>query len=173
MMTAVRSKYNGLIAPCGMNCGLCIGYLREKKPCGGCFKKDDENKPKQCRSCVIVNCELLANTQMALGYFNSNLRGGCFRDGHHNAAPTNTYLVDAEQTSKEASKCAFALDLEAYDAAYAGKNLASQGLPLVLHSQIDSAGGITGTGAVLVDLYVIHDVMYVLDGMNGVITANS
>ena len=31
----------------------------------------------------------------------------------------------------------------------------------------------TGTGAVLVDLYVIHDVMYVLDGMNGVIAANS
>ena len=117
--------------------------------------------------------ELLANTQCALGYFNSNLRGGCFRDGMNGAAPANTYLIDAEQTSKDASKCAFALDLESYDAAYAGKNLASQGLPLVLHSQIDSAGGITGTGAVLVDLYVIHDVMYVLDGMNGVISANS
>ncbi len=117
--------------------------------------------------------ELLANTQMALGYFNSNLRGGCFRDEHHNAGPTSTYLIDAEQTSKDSSKCAFSLDLESYDAAYAGKNLASQGLPLVLHTKITSAGGITGTGAVLVDLYCIHDVMYVLDGMNGVITANS
>ncbi len=117
--------------------------------------------------------ELLANTQCALGYFNSDLRGGCFRDEHHNAGPTNTYLIAAEQTSKDASKCIFALDLETYDAAYAGKNLASQGLPLVLHSQISSATGITGTGAVLVDLYVIHDVMYVLDGMNGVIAANS
>ena len=74
---------------------------------------------------------------------------------------------------KHASKCIFALDLETYDAAYAGKNLASQGLPLVLHSQISSGTGITGTGAVLVDLYVIFDVMYVLDGMNGVIAANS
>jgi len=117
--------------------------------------------------------ELLANTQMALGYFNSNLRGGCFRDEHHNAGPTSTYLIDAEQTSKDSSKCAFSLDLESYDAAYAGKNLASQGLPLVLHTKITSAGGITGTGAVLVDLYCIHDVMYVLDGMNGVIAANS
>ena len=117
--------------------------------------------------------ELLANTQMALGYFNSNLRGGCFRDEHHNAGPTSTYLIDDEQTSKDSSKCVFSLDLESYDAAYAGKNLASQGLPLVLHTKIDSAGGITGTGAVLVDLYCIHDVMYVLDGMNGVITANS
>ncbi|WP_291862273.1 DUF3795 domain-containing protein [Marinilabilia sp.] len=56
-------KYQGLIAPCGMNCGLCIGHLREKRPCGGCFKKDDENKPKVCRSCVIVNCDLLSETK--------------------------------------------------------------------------------------------------------------
>ena len=117
--------------------------------------------------------ELLANTQAALGYFNSNLRGGCFRDNLHTAAPTSTYLIDAEQTSKLSSKCAFALDLETYDAAYAGKNLASQGLPLVLHTKINSTKGITGTGAVLVDLFVIFDVMYVLDGVNGVITANS
>jgi hypothetical protein len=57
-----KQKYQGLIAACGMNCGLCIGYLREKKPCGGCFKKDDVNKPNACRSCAIVNCELLAKT---------------------------------------------------------------------------------------------------------------
>lgn len=25
-----------LIAPCGMNCGLCIAYLREKNKCPGC-----------------------------------------------------------------------------------------------------------------------------------------
>jgi hypothetical protein len=55
-------KYHRLIAACGMNCGICIGHLREKNPCGGCFKKDDENKPKQCRSCIIVNCESLAKT---------------------------------------------------------------------------------------------------------------
>lgn len=39
-----------------------------KKPCGGCFKKDDENKPKQCRSCSIVNCELLAKTESGFCY---------------------------------------------------------------------------------------------------------
>jgi hypothetical protein len=61
-------KYNGLIAPCGMNCGLCIGHLRDKNPCGGCFKKEDENKPKHCRSCVIVNCELLARTESGFCY---------------------------------------------------------------------------------------------------------
>ncbi len=25
-------KYQGLIAPCGMNCGICIGHMRKKKP---------------------------------------------------------------------------------------------------------------------------------------------
>ena len=25
-----------LIAPCGMNCAVCLGYLREKNKCPGC-----------------------------------------------------------------------------------------------------------------------------------------
>lgn len=62
-MTGTLTKYQVLIAPCGMNCGICIGHLREKRPCGGCFKKDDKNKPKHCRSCSIVNCESLAKTE--------------------------------------------------------------------------------------------------------------
>jgi hypothetical protein len=61
-------RYPGMIAPCGMNCGLCIGHLREKRPCGGCFKIDDENKPKVCRSCKIVNCEHLAETDSGFCY---------------------------------------------------------------------------------------------------------
>jgi hypothetical protein len=56
-------KYADLIAPCGMNCGLCIGHLRYKRPCGGCFKKDDPNKPDVCRSCLIVNCNFLSETE--------------------------------------------------------------------------------------------------------------
>jgi hypothetical protein len=61
-------RYRGLIAACGMNCGLCIGYLREKKPCGGCFNKEDKNKPEICRSCSIVNCEYLAQTESGFCY---------------------------------------------------------------------------------------------------------
>lgn len=68
MTTINRLRYKGLIAPCGMNCGLCIGHLREKKPCGGCFKKDDENKPIHCRSCIIVNCESLDKTDSGFCY---------------------------------------------------------------------------------------------------------
>lgn len=64
----VALRYQDLIAPCGMNCGLCIGHLRTRKPCSGCFKKDDDNKPKQCRSCSIVNCESLAKTKSGFCY---------------------------------------------------------------------------------------------------------
>ena len=61
-------KYAGMIAPCGMNCGICIGHLREKRPCGGCFRMDDPNKPAQCRSCNIANCEFLARTDSGFCY---------------------------------------------------------------------------------------------------------
>ncbi|MBU4556286.1 MAG: DUF3795 domain-containing protein [Actinobacteria bacterium] len=45
-----------MIAPCGMNCGLCIGHLREKNRCGGC-NVDNTNKPKHCVVCRIKNCD--------------------------------------------------------------------------------------------------------------------
>lgn len=43
------------IAPCGMNCHLCMGFLREKNKCLGCngAKKD---KLKGCRNCSITKC---------------------------------------------------------------------------------------------------------------------
>lgn len=61
-------KYANLIAPCGMNCGLCIAYLRKKNPCSGCYKINDVNKPEACRSCKIVNCELLIETESGFCY---------------------------------------------------------------------------------------------------------
>jgi len=47
-----------LIAPCGMNCGLCRAYIREKKACPGCHGNDDL-KSKSCATCRIKNCEIL------------------------------------------------------------------------------------------------------------------
>jgi hypothetical protein len=60
--------YQGMIAPCGMNCGLCIGYLRLRKPCGGCLGNKDINKPDGCKSCTVVSCEYLANTKSGFCY---------------------------------------------------------------------------------------------------------
>jgi hypothetical protein len=47
-----------LIAPCGMNCGICMAYLRDKNHCPGCMEPD-VNKPKSCIKCIIKNCEII------------------------------------------------------------------------------------------------------------------
>jgi hypothetical protein len=44
-----------LIAPCGMNCRLCMAYEREKRPCPGC-RNDDGVRPKTRMTCRIKNC---------------------------------------------------------------------------------------------------------------------
>tara|TARA_R110000824_G_scaffold2067_4_gene9926 strand:+ start:745 stop:2121 length:1377 start_codon:yes stop_codon:yes gene_type:complete len=118
--------------------------------------------------------EILANTQLALGHYSSDLRGICAIQelADMSGGGTSTYLKDSEHDSTY-GKAVFALDLESYNAAFAGKNLAGQGLPLVYHAQVGGTEGAQANGALQLDLYVIHDVVYVLDGMTGVITANS
>jgi len=44
-----------LIAPCGMNCGICMAYLREKNKCPGC-RGIDITKPVTVARCKIKNC---------------------------------------------------------------------------------------------------------------------
>lgn len=43
-----------LIAPCGMDCGICMAYLREKNHCPGCRFPD-----RRCGNCTIWSCENL------------------------------------------------------------------------------------------------------------------
>ncbi len=45
-----------MIAPCGMNCGSCIGYMRPNNTCPGC-RFVDQGKARV--NCVIRNCDLL------------------------------------------------------------------------------------------------------------------
>jgi hypothetical protein len=47
-----------LIAPCGMDCKVCLAYLREKKKCNGC-RGSDIGKSEYCISCIIRNCDEL------------------------------------------------------------------------------------------------------------------
>jgi hypothetical protein len=44
-----------LIAPCGMNCGLCIAHLRDRNRCPGC-RMDNGSKSVTRRNCKIKNC---------------------------------------------------------------------------------------------------------------------
>jgi hypothetical protein len=57
-MTASIKPAMQLIAPCGMNCGLCLAFLRDKNKCGGC-RGTDNNKPNHCRVCRIKFCGYL------------------------------------------------------------------------------------------------------------------
>ena len=49
---------SNLIAPCGMNCNVCVAHLREKRKCPGC-RGDDRYKSKSCIRCYIRNCVIL------------------------------------------------------------------------------------------------------------------
>jgi hypothetical protein len=42
-----------LIAPCGMNCNICKGHLREKNTCPGC-----RDPIGNCRKCIIRTCDV-------------------------------------------------------------------------------------------------------------------
>lgn len=44
-----------LIAPCGMNCSLCMAFLRDKNKCSGC-RGIDTKKPITRLRCKIKNC---------------------------------------------------------------------------------------------------------------------
>jgi hypothetical protein len=47
-----------LIAPCGMDCGLCLAYLRDKNKCPGCNAPDND-KRITCVRCKIKNCKFI------------------------------------------------------------------------------------------------------------------
>ena len=44
-----------LIAPCGMDCALCIAHLRKNNPCQGC-RQAEQNKPKTRIKCQLRTC---------------------------------------------------------------------------------------------------------------------
>jgi hypothetical protein len=52
-MAAKNPFRTSLIAPCGMDCAICMAFLREKNRCGGCYAPD-----RKCsRNCTIFACE--------------------------------------------------------------------------------------------------------------------
>jgi hypothetical protein len=63
----LNQKQNSTIAPCGVNCGYCLAFLRDKNKCNGCWG-DNSSKPKYCITCRIKNCEYLAKTSSKYCY---------------------------------------------------------------------------------------------------------
>ena len=56
-----------LIAPCGMNCGICRVHLRVKNRCCGC-RGVNLHKAHHCTTCSIKNCSQLATTASGFCY---------------------------------------------------------------------------------------------------------
>jgi hypothetical protein len=61
------SSNSSLIAPCGMNCSVCMAFLREKNKCTGC-RGSDLNKPKTRVNCKIKNCDSLKRNNSKFCY---------------------------------------------------------------------------------------------------------
>lgn len=62
-MPDIKNTLPTLIAPCGINCGLCRAYVRDKNVCPGCWG-DDTQKSKSCVTCKIKNCEIRAERKI-------------------------------------------------------------------------------------------------------------
>ena len=51
-----------LIAPCGLNCGICIAYLRDKNRCPGC-RLFNRKEPVSIAKCKIKKCATLKRSK--------------------------------------------------------------------------------------------------------------
>jgi hypothetical protein len=56
-----------LIAPCGMDCGICLGHLRKEKVCPGC-REEGGYKTAGCTRCIIKNCERVQSSRSGFCY---------------------------------------------------------------------------------------------------------
>jgi len=66
-MTTPLTFDESMIAPCGINCGTCMAFLRDKNKCFGC-NVDFDSKKKTCTQCKIKNCEQLAMLSSGMCY---------------------------------------------------------------------------------------------------------
>ena len=122
----------------------------------------------------------IANTadNVDLGEVYANLVGCLSNIGNiysSTAMNVDTFIV-ADETGVVASKVAYALDLESYGSSsvQSGKNLANQGLPLVFEANLGTGtANMASSADVLVDCFLLHDVVYSLNGIDGNITANA
>jgi hypothetical protein len=56
-----------LIAPCGMNCAVCLAHLRKEHKCPGC-RGEDTGKPSTRKNCIIKNCPTVKTNQSGFCY---------------------------------------------------------------------------------------------------------
>ena len=66
-MSTTLSMNSSLLAPCGINCRVCIAFLRKKNKCPGC-RTNTVDKPITRSQCKIKNCDELLNNNLKFCY---------------------------------------------------------------------------------------------------------
>jgi hypothetical protein len=61
-----------LVAPCGIHCGTCYAFLRDKKKCPGCRYLNDP-LPDFRHRCRIATCQTLSETKSGFCYDCDNI----------------------------------------------------------------------------------------------------
>jgi len=56
-----------IVAPCGINCSLCLAYLRKKNRCNGCLAPENQ-KRRHLQVCQMRKCEKLRQTESKFCY---------------------------------------------------------------------------------------------------------
>ena len=98
-----------LIAPCGMNCALCLAYQRTKNHCPGCniYSKD---KAKSCQNCTIKNCENLKKSES--GFCSSCSKFPCERLKHLDKRYRTKYRMSMLNNLKDINEQGLATFIE-------------------------------------------------------------
>ena len=92
------------------------------------------------------------------------------------ATTSSSYeFFDGRDNSNQCSKIVYGLDLEAYKDTISGYNLSGNGLPIVWNANAGTESNLNASNerAVILSLYVIHDVMISIDGISGTMSASS
>ncbi len=50
-----------MLAPCGIDCGICEGHLRSKNRCDGCLSANNQIKSTHIKTCSKIKCTLEHN----------------------------------------------------------------------------------------------------------------
>tara|TARA_B110000259_G_C14032145_1_gene407209 strand:- start:4561 stop:5991 length:1431 start_codon:yes stop_codon:yes gene_type:complete len=117
--------------------------------------------------------EVYSNLVMSLSNLGNVYSATCFSGDNFFLADNNT---DGTGSKNICSRVAYALDLESYPHSnvQSGMSLANQGLPIVLELKTESDATNAGvSNAILMDQFLLYDVIYSLNGVDGTIVANA
>lgn len=117
--------------------------------------------------------EVYSNLMMSLSNLGNIYSASCFTPDNFFTPDNNT---NGTGTKNIGCRVAYALDLESYPHSnvQSGMSLANQGLPIVFEITTNTGASNAGSSSpILMDQFLLYDVIYSLDGVSGTIVANA